>query len=294
MKAQLDKLHHLGMTPLYLAIMQAIDELGSDRGSTQKQIVVMTDGVNEQNDEKRRNSCEELVAKLKANPNVHLDIVAFQIADDRNKPEFRKMTDLLVPYLRTNRRGDYIEAEKFDELLAALRKSLALNKYEVCRKESDARAGGPLELNKPCDIRPLTPGWFRAAIVDGKPPAAADVYLAGGEALRLFLKPGRDALVHERFDRDEDLAVRDFCEHIADPLDADRTHWIGADLPKWQGDGVEFFVPVQNGDAEALQPAALRGLGGDHAAAAAGRPPRGEEIRLLRRDLRARQAGAGA
>ena len=85
-------------------------------------------------------------------------------------------------------------------------------------------------------------------------PSPVTFYLAGGEWLKLFVKPGRDALVHERFDHDEDLAVRDYCEHIADPLDADRTHWIAAHLPKWQGDGVQFFVSVQNGDAERFSP----------------------------------------
>ena len=29
------------------------------------------------------------------------------------------MMDQLVPFLRSNRRGDYLEAEKFDELLGA-------------------------------------------------------------------------------------------------------------------------------------------------------------------------------
>ena len=91
-------------------------------------------------------------------------------------------------------------------------------------------------------------------MVDARPPVAGDFYLAGGEGLRLFLRPGREALVHERFDHDEDLAVRDFCEHIADPLDPNHTHWIAAHLPKRQGDGVQFFVSVQNGDAERFSP----------------------------------------
>ena len=48
-KARLDKLNNMGRTPLYRAIMEAVDQLNSDRESEQKHIIVLTDGVNEQN-----------------------------------------------------------------------------------------------------------------------------------------------------------------------------------------------------------------------------------------------------
>ena len=88
-KGRLDKLNNMGMTPLYRAIMEAVDQLNSDRESEQKQIIVMTDGVNDQKHAEFRNTCEQLREKLNLarNKAIRLDIVGFQInvADFRRK-----------------------------------------------------------------------------------------------------------------------------------------------------------------------------------------------------------------
>ena len=135
-KGRLDKLNNMGMTPLYRAIMEAVDQLNSDRESEQKQIIVMTDGVNDQKHVEFRNTCEQLREKLNLarNKAIRLDIVGFQInvADLRPEElvEYRKMMGL-VSELKAAERGGFFDAADPDGLLAALRKTLSLSKYEV-------------------------------------------------------------------------------------------------------------------------------------------------------------------
>ena len=222
-KARLDKLNNMGNTPLYRAIMEAVDQLNSDRESVQKQIIVMTDGVNDQRHAEFRNTCEQLREKLNTpgNHGIRLDIVGFQIKASEltaeEKKEYNEMMGL-VSELKRDGRGEFFDANDHDGLLAALRKSLALSKYEVFRAKSMTRVSRPLELNKVCEIKPLTPGPFHVQLVDATRPAAADVVLEGGEAIELFLQQNPWGLVHRRYDR----AVRDSCDRIADPADPDR------------------------------------------------------------------------
>jgi hypothetical protein len=254
-KARLDKLNNMGNTPLYRAIMQAVDLLDSDRLSVQKHIIVLTDGVNDQRHDNLRSTCEQLREKLNTagNRGIKLDIVGFQIKieelRENEKKEYEKMMGL-VSELKRDGRGDFFDANDHDSVVAALRKSLALSKYEVFRAKSMIRVSKPLELNKVCEIKPLTPGPFHVQLLDATRPAAADVVLEGGEAIQLFLRKNPWGLVHRRYDRE----ARDSCDRIADPADLDRAHWIGAHLPKWEAGAVDFYVSVQNGDATAFSP----------------------------------------
>jgi hypothetical protein len=254
-KARLDKLNNMGSTPLYRAIMQAVDQLNSDRDSVQKHIVVLTDGVNDQRHDNLRSTCEQLREKLNTagNRGIKLDIVGFQIKVNDLKPHEKKEYDLmtgLVSELKRDRRGEFFDAEDHDGLLAALRKSLSLSKFEVFRAKSMTRVGNPLELNKVCEIKPLTPGVFHVQLLDVARPAGTDVVLEGGEAIELFLRQNPWGLVHHRYDHE----LRVSCDRIADPADLDHAHWIGAHLPKWEAGAVDFYVSVQNADAASFSP----------------------------------------
>jgi hypothetical protein len=254
-KGRLDKLNNMGMTPLYRAIMEAADVLNTDRESEQKHIIVLTDGVNDQRHVEFRNTCAQLREKLNLdrNKSIRLDIVGFQINASQlpsdEKTEYNEMTGL-VSELKRDGRGDFFDAGDPESLLSALRKSLALSKFEVFRSKSRTRVCDPLELNKSCDVKPLTPGPFHVQLVDATRPAAADVVLDGGEWLELYLRQNPWGLVHKRYDRE----IRDSCEGITDSINPDRTFWIGAHLPKWEAGGIEFRASVQNGDAAGFSP----------------------------------------
>ncbi len=256
-KARLNNLHDLGATPLYLAIMKAVNELNDDRDSVQKHIVVMTDGVNEQRNDKFRNTCEQLREKLNAGGNraIRLDIVGFQINPNDLRPdelkEYERMKGL-VSELKREGRCEFFDANNHEELIASLRKSLSLSKFEVSRAKSMTRIGSPLELNKVCEIKPLTPGAFHVQVLDAVHPATANVVLEGGEAIELFLRQNPWGLIHKRYNPDTEF--REFFDRLADPAEPDHTCWIGAHLPKWEAGGVEFYVSVQNGDAANFSP----------------------------------------
>ena len=89
-KGRLDKLNNMGRTPLYRSIIEAVDQLNSDRESEQKHIIVLTDGVNEQKHAEYRNTCEQLRQRLNLgkNKSIRLDIVGFQI--NRNDSDGRE------------------------------------------------------------------------------------------------------------------------------------------------------------------------------------------------------------
>ena len=156
----------------------------------------------------------------------------------------------LVSELKRDGRGAFFDAGNLDDLLAALRKSLALSKYEVFPLDGHDPGLVPLELNKPCEIKPLVPGPFQVQLVDAH--AAGDCQ-CGPRRRRMAgtlsaAKPW--GLVHKRYDREQ----RDFCDRVPDPANPDRAFWIGAHLPKWVAGGIEFYVSVQNGDAAGFSP----------------------------------------
>jgi hypothetical protein len=229
--------------------------LDADRQAEQKQIIVLTDGVNEQKHPELRNTCQQLREKLNLDGNrrIRLDIVGVQIVagglSAEEKKEYDEMMSL-VAELQQAGRGRYFDAGDLDGLLSALRKTLSLSKYEVLRAKSLSRVAAPLELNRVCEIKPLSPGPFRVQLLDATRPASADVVLEGGEWLELTLRQNPWGLIHKRYDRE----IRDFGDRIPDPLHPERSYWIGAHLPKWQAGGVEFYVSIQNGDAAEFSP----------------------------------------
>ena len=250
-RGRLGKLHHLGQTPLYHSIMDAIDQLNPDGKSQQKQIFVLTDGVDKLLYPDAKYTVDTLKNKLNANPGIRLDIVGFQInagqlpADE--KPEYDRMM-ALVKRLKDADRGEYFDANDRDGLLAALRKALNLDKYQVLHATTGEPASRPLELNKAFELNPLTPGRFRVQLVDSRHADAKDVYLDGGEALEMYLEKGR--LAHHRYERE----IRRFWDKIDDPTNHDHALWIGAHEPQRHGDDVEFHVSVQNGDEAEFSP----------------------------------------
>ncbi|MGA2254463.1 MAG: vWA domain-containing protein, partial [Thermoguttaceae bacterium] len=263
-KGQLGRLNPLGETPLYRAIWTAAEELNKVAGLKQKHIIVLTDGANDQYNEAVVNpalqvfdTCEQLREKLNdvQNKSTHLDIVGFQIDPNEDRREYDKMQGLATE-LKVAGRGGYHPANNLKELLSELRKSLALNKYEVLNATTMAQVKEPLDLNQLFEFDPLTPGSYQVRLVDDRRPATAEIELKGGEWLQLTLgqTPRGWGFVHKQYRLADEDWVQDSCDGVKDPTKSDRTFWIGAHKPEWVDSGWEFYVSVQNDDETSFSP----------------------------------------
>ena len=248
---KLDTLRNLGETPLYLAILQSIDDLERDTKAQQRHIIAITDGFNEQSgtgpDLKFASDVERA---LRAHPGVRLDIVGFNL--EENPAEQKIVRDLT-----TLSGGAFYSTANPASLLRALETSLALSRYLV-ETVPGRRSLTPvaLELNAPCTVDRLLEGPTPLAVrlAEEETAEPAKVAVEGGESLELYVESdalGRRHLVHRRYDK----AQRDFCDNlIARDDEQKRSFYVAAHMPDWDGSAACFFVSVQNADPKQFSP----------------------------------------
>lgn len=250
---QLNSLWHLGETPLYLAIIQAMDDLRSETEVDQKRVIAITDGFNKQSGSGRHiKYLEDLRAELRQHRDVCLDLVGFHLVAE-NAEEQRTLKAL--ERLAEGTGGGFHSAREPDSLLRALEKSLGLEQYVV-----ETIPGGrsvtqtALDLNTTCTEIPRPanrPVPYLVRITNPERPVTAEVEVRGGEALELWLLEDPRRLAHRRYDK----ALRDSCDRVPAPLDErGRSFFGGAHLPDWEGSAVRFFFSLQNSQAEQFSP----------------------------------------
>ena len=194
---RLDALTAMGQTPLYLAIIQAIDAVRKEPQENRLHVVAITDGFNEQTSggpsdaRKFRKDVEDVLARL-GNRRVQLDIVGFDLVA-KTPREQTAQQDVFAIATRTG--GAFHSAADPSSLLKALEKSLGLVQYTV--QPVAARPGAapgppaaePTELGRFVMVEqpPAVKRDYRVALVDPERPAATDIVLEGGEAIQLYL-----------------------------------------------------------------------------------------------------------
>nr|MCU0872122.1 VWA domain-containing protein [Pirellulaceae bacterium] len=261
---RLDALTAMGQTPLYLAIIQAIEAVRKEPQENRLHVVAITDGFNEQTSggppdaRKFRKDVEDVLTAL-GNRRVQLDIVGFNLVA-KTPNEQTAQQDVIAIATRTG--GAFHSAADPSLLLKALEKSLGLVQYTV--QPIAARPGAtplppaaePTELGQSVIVEQpaAVKRDYRVALVDPERPAAADIVLEGGEAIQLYLAADpqlrQRRLVHHRYDRD----LRASAEQASDPLGANRRFFLGAHLPERLGRAVRFPVSIQHADAEQFSP----------------------------------------
>jgi Mg-chelatase subunit ChlD len=261
---ELDASRPMGETPLYLSIVRAIESFPAESAAGRLHIVLITDGFNEQSEGgpkgvmKFREDAENLLRRP-GNQGMHLDIVGFNLTPS-NADERRSLKDLQELTAETG--GRFYSVNDPSGLLKALETSLNLLQYVVRPAAGGASVTPqPLDLGTTCRIEqpPGLPRAFTAEIVDTDRPARAEVVIAGGESLELYLaddsRTGQRRLVHHRYDTDwPSPSLRESHENLPDPLDADRQVFLGSHLPEWQGTALRFPLSVQNANAALFSP----------------------------------------
>ncbi len=264
LKTRLDALSAMGQTPLYFAIIQAIDAVRQEPQENRLHVVAITDGFNDQTSggppdaRKFRKDVEDVLAAL-GNRRVQLDIVGFDLVA---KTSNEQTSEQDVKALAARTGGAFHLAADPTSLLKALEKSLGLVQYTVQPVAANpAAAPNPasaalVELGRSVTVeQPLgVKRNYRVALADLERPAAADIVLEGGEAIQLYLaadpQQRERRLVHRRYDRD----LRAAADAVIDPIAPNRRFFLGAHLPERLGRAVQFPVSIQNADAEQFSP----------------------------------------
>jgi hypothetical protein len=280
LKARLDELRPLGETPLYLSIIEAASRLR--KGNTPvNHIIAITDGVNDRSDVDADEAVlpshvQEAIGSLGAGK-VRLDIVAINTNDKDIEQHLNGLMANHTPAqreeelrVRIGRRDDLIEladstggkfypADDPDRLLAALKESLQLSRYEVVKLP-----GGTVvdtkSLGKKSRIEQALDAEvdYLVRVPDREHTAQSKITLLGGEGLELYLNRSANRLEHRRFFDQQRAAGRKAVEEVINPLGSDDSEpvslFVGAHLPAREGDSVRFGVSVQNQDETAFSP----------------------------------------
>lgn len=258
-RKRLDDLQPTGETPLYLSIIQAIGDLRVGPEASQRHIVVITDGFNQQSGggpagtRKYRKDVEDEL-NLAGNQNIQLDIIGFDLAAE-NPAEERSLADLKELAQRTG--GEFYPANDPSGLVAALEQSLQLSRFVVIPAAAAGQTPAePIDLERTWEVD-HPPGRKLPYIVRLDAPGRAaetEVELSGGEAIELSLRgdprAGPARLVHQRYDK----SLRDFFDPAVNPQNPDQAFYIGAHLPEWRGTAVHFPISIQNSVAEDFSP----------------------------------------
>ncbi len=274
----LTPLYPHGETPLYLAIMDAVDLLRQAGGSESsvaptKHIVVITDGMNDQSDPTVRKDKKSAMAKFAAaGADVRLDMIEYSfnksalqdVAEEMgvSEAEARKAVEDFES-LATEHGGKAYSALATSELEDSLRRSLRLSRFTVAREQPSPGAATNAE-SKPVErdlgvSQPISlsaadrekPGGvpFTVKLVGAPQPVQSKLWLEGGESIVLHLSEDGSRLEHARYDEN----LRKFRPDVRDPLDPARRLYIAAHEPE-EKDGVRFLFSIQNGDARLFSP----------------------------------------
>ena len=246
---KLGRLRPLSQTPLYEAIRLAISQLAEEGSGREKRVIAITDGANDQVQDASRQEISIVQQSLSKNPTVRLDVVGFNLAREQDQAEVERLTRLLAS-LESEDRGKFYPADNPDELLRALRGSLALNKYTVERIGRASPVEKMLDLNLPRDLGPPVRGRYEVRLAEVETPVTTQVEIEGGEWLEVYLDKGRQRFVHNRYDRE----LREACQRVPVPDDPEHACFLGAHMPKRQGDAVDFYASIQAADAEQFSP----------------------------------------
>jgi hypothetical protein len=259
---RLAALSAMGQTPLYLAIIQAIEATRREPPKNRLHVVAITDGFNDQTSggppgaRKFRKDVEDVLEAL-GDRSVQLDIVGFDLVA-KTPDEQTSQRDVVALATRTG--GAFHSAADPSSLLAALEKSLGLAQYTVQPVASSSGAApppvSPVELGRTVTVEqpPGVKREYRVALVAAERPAATEIVLEGGEAIELYLTTDGQRrerrLEHRRYDRDLRASAAD----VSDPLVPQRRFFVGAHLPQRLGRAVRFPLSIQNADAGQFSP----------------------------------------
>ena len=264
------KVQSWGVTPLYLAIVEALEQYNSLPVRGPRRLVVITDGENDQRPKSSKITTDKDVQKaVDADRRNHPDSpMRIQLLDCA--PRAPGGQGALQTLFEKQLHGKYIPVKSFGELERELKEALGLIEYEVA--PADAADGGKphkahVDVSVEVDDDFGAAKKYEVRLLGRSTPVRSPIELEGGEAIRLMLsreKNGVERLQHQRYDRGgetEDAAVSPETRNPAAESgggDVDFNPpklYIAAHTPETRaGNTMRFPISIQNADEAHFSP----------------------------------------
>jgi len=220
-----------GETPLYLAIIQALGDFAKDDPDTEKNIIVITDGVNYQFNARNPRSVNDVLA-AEGDRKVRVDIVGFGIPAGESEQARREFT-----MLTQQTGGTYTPATNATSLIQSLESLLGPSRYSVYDaagiEVGRAPVGSPIVVPKP-----RRPQFYTVALDS----LATEIELAGGEVADLVVSRDGSEIKSIKYDRNSPVFAQLMHDNAASGLT------VGVHRPIWQDQGVRYQFSFQNAD----------------------------------------------
>lgn len=254
---RLDQVRPWGQTPLYLAVIEALQAFSGDDPDTEKQVIVITDGRDYQFTPPRSDIRQPAkttmsdVIRTAAEVDVPVFIVGFGL-----QPEERTAAENDFQQIADATGGETVSVDNAGDLLRRIRDRLAPGTFTVTDRPSagDPAAAGSRSitatLNGTVKVDPrMVDGDTFELVFES---ASASIPLEGGEALQIGLSADGSEFLPLPFDwqfpTPHDLVVG--------PSGRQSGYRLNAHRPLRQGDSVVFPVSVRSDrDAVTRRPA---------------------------------------
>jgi serine/threonine protein kinase len=241
-----------GLTPLYLAMVEALEDLGRFPARGPRQLVVITDGDDYQGEDDMARNRTGAVQVQEAFARLNLPIKV-----DLLYCGSRKASPGLVTLVAGILRGKFIPVTDWQKLQTELQEAVGLYDYQLYAKNGKATGAMPVgnRVMIKDEFGPGQPITYDVRIV-GQPGIHSPIKLEGGEALTLEVLPG-GKLVHKPYPRDEQLKPRVVANPRANAAqDAEPKDFrVFTYPPRWEPDGrLRFSMSVENGDSTKFSP----------------------------------------
>lgn len=244
--SKLSKIVPWGQSPLYLSIIESLQDFDADDDSTAKSIVIITDGDNFQFNASGRPGGEpasitsiEGVYRAWSKNKIPLFVLGVGVSDAENAKARKNLVELAE---RTN--GKYYDIENGSDLLRALSEQLSLGTFGVSKMDSKPNKKGPIsvgeaKLNTPVELKPVSNEPYEVSFQS----IAKSVQFQGGESLELVLSDDGQDIVSKPYDRSSPRGAPLFRAGSNGRIIA-RVH-----RPSYRKNGIQFPISIQDPDS---------------------------------------------
>lgn len=233
---RLESIRPWGETPLYLAILRAIEEQAQGGNTADRQVVAITDGFNYQfNPGPEENTSRSRLIEAARRSRVKINVIHVALDPrDRNRAEneYQELVDATG--------GQYIPVRQSADLLATLRGLLQLRNFTVRDRQTGNEQSSP--LGAPIAIAGEEQSRIEISVQDqGRNILLGETHLIADEAVELVLDPATRTARSAVYEGRNPVLVDLVAAHPADPR-----LQLGVHVPRRNRDEIEFLFSLRS------------------------------------------------
>ncbi|HKD37809.1 MAG TPA: vWA domain-containing protein [Pirellulales bacterium] len=224
-----------GETPLYLSVIQAINQFSTDEPGTEKSIVVITDGANYQFNSPSPKRRDDVMTAM-GDHKIPVDIVGFGIPAAEQAEASREFSALAE---QTG--GSFTPVSSGTSLVKSLETLLGPKLFTVSDGAGQQIGRGQVGTAVTVNPKPIGPHSYSIAMG----PLTDEIQLSGGEAAELLLGADGHSLESVGFDKGEPR-FGPLVETSGSPSGLR----LGVHRPVHEAGGVRFPISIQRADRQ--------------------------------------------